>query len=250
MAAAQRIHFVHGWGLGPAVWQPLLAALPAWIQPNVIALPGYGDATHAHFPTDIGALSQALCKHSTAPAVWLGWSLGGMAVLELAVRHPTLVRALIVVGTNPSFIKRHGWPHALKPPQLTDITERVEQDSAAALRYFASLAALQGNGSRATARMLMACLQQPAPSVPAALRAGLQILRNTDLRLSIRAVGCPIMVIAGTEDVLVPPAAAQAMRALNPNVTVRTIAGAGHAPFVSHRAEFVAALIGFLRPDG
>ena len=249
MVAAKTIHFVHGWGLGPEVWQSLLAALPAWIRPNVIALPGYVDATHAEFPTDIGALAQLLSTHSRVPAVWLGWSLGGMGVLELAAHYPTLVRALIVVGTNLSFITRRGWPRALTPAQLADMTERVEQDTAAALRYFASLTALRGNGSRETARMLMSCLQRTVPPAPSALRAGLQILRDTDLRPSIRAVGCPIMVIAGAEDPLVPAAAAQAMRVLNPNVTVSTIAGAGHAPFLSHRAEFVTALIGFLRPD-
>jgi pimeloyl-[acyl-carrier protein] methyl ester esterase len=80
------------------------------------------------------------------------------------------------------------------------------------------------------------------------LRAGLDILRNTDLRHEVCALACPALVVAGERDTLIPGAAAGGSADLMPNAGVAVVAGAGHAPFIA-RPEAVASLLqAFLQP--
>jgi pimeloyl-ACP methyl ester carboxylesterase len=54
-------------------------------------------------------------------------------------------------------------------------------------------------------------------------------------------------VIAGQNDRITPAAASRALAAALPQGSFRQLRGAGHVPFVSNRAQFLAALDGFLR---
>ena len=73
----------------------------------------------------------------------------------------------------------------------------------------------------------------------------LALLVNTDLRRSLPEVLAPALVVAGTRDTLVPLAATQALAAALPRATHAAIAGASHAPFLSHPAPFLDALRSF-----
>jgi pimeloyl-[acyl-carrier protein] methyl ester esterase len=53
-------------------------------------------------------------------------------------------------------------------------------------------------------------------------------------------------MLFGEKDKLVPSGVAQSIADLNPEVDVRTIAGAGHAPFLTHPTTFLAAVKPFL----
>jgi pimeloyl-[acyl-carrier protein] methyl ester esterase len=79
-----------------------------------------------------------------------------------------------------------------------------------------------------------------------ALRAGLDILRDADLRAELPAIGQPTLVIAGERDKLTPPEASSWLVQAMPAACLATIAGAAHAPFLSHPDQFVAQLKSFL----
>jgi pimeloyl-[acyl-carrier protein] methyl ester esterase len=79
-----------------------------------------------------------------------------------------------------------------------------------------------------------------------ALEAGLRVLRDADLRDELPRVGLPALVIAGEHDRLTPPAAARALAVGLPSARFRLIERSGHAPFLSHPAEVLAEIRGFL----
>ena len=82
-----------------------------------------------------------------------------------------------------------------------------------------------------------------------ALRAGLKLLRTTDLRDQLASIECPALLLAGDRDTLVPLNAMRAARELFRNAQLQVIAGTGHAPFIA-QPEIVASLItGFLCGD-
>jgi len=56
----------------------------------------------------------------------------------------------------------------------------------------------------------------------------------------------PVMAIFGAKDALVPVAVAAAMQQLAPNVMIKIIDKAGHAPFLSHPNEVVALMTNFI----
>ena len=53
-------------------------------------------------------------------------------------------------------------------------------------------------------------------------------------------------MIGGDRDTLVPLGATKALAAALPNATHATIAGAAHAPFLSHREAFLDQVLTFI----
>ncbi|HEX6136637.1 MAG TPA: alpha/beta fold hydrolase, partial [Casimicrobiaceae bacterium] len=80
----------------------------------------------------------------------------------------------------------------------------------------------------------------------AALAGALELLRRVDLRPALARIDAPALVIGGDRDALVPIEATRALAAALPHATHVTIEGAAHAPFLSHRAEFLDRVLRFL----
>ena len=91
-----------------------------------------------------------------------------------------------------------------------------------------------------------AALAAQGPPRPAALAAGLEILRSTDQRAALAQINLPALVVGGQHDRITPPAAQAWLAAELPRATVVQIERAGHAPFLSHPQQFAAALQQFL----
>ncbi len=78
------------------------------------------------------------------------------------------------------------------------------------------------------------------------LRGGLEILRDMDLRDELEKVSQSVLLIAGERDKLTPPEASFYMAQILPDARVLEIAGAAHAPFMSHPEIFVEQIRHFL----
>jgi pimeloyl-[acyl-carrier protein] methyl ester esterase len=78
------------------------------------------------------------------------------------------------------------------------------------------------------------------------LRAGLDILADTDLRSRLDTVRQPALVVAGERDRLTPAEAGRRLAAGLPGGRLLALPGAAHVPFLSHPGAFVAAVTGFL----
>ena len=87
--------------------------------------------------------------------------------------------------------------------------------------------------------------RRPEPD-PDALDQGLGILRGTDLRDRLGELACPVLWLLGERDTLTPAGVAGELRQLIPKARVEVLAGAAHAPFLSHADEAVALLHEFL----
>ena len=74
----------------------------------------------------------------------------------------------------------------------------------------------------------------------------LKVLARADLRGVAGRVRIPTLVVAGEYDRLTPPAAGAWLASHIPGARHCPLAGASHAPFLSHPDEFLAALDGFL----
>jgi len=71
-------------------------------------------------------------------------------------------------------------------------------------------------------------------------------MTEADLRGALTQVRCPVLLVLGDHDALVPVSAAAAVRSLNPAISVAIISDAGHAPFLSHPSQFVDVIRRFL----
>lgn len=236
-----RLLCLHGWGLNTAVWEPLAALLPGGMQVLAPDLPGHGArAAEARF----GGLEEAADRMAgllDGPATVVGWSLGGLLALALAGRHPGKVARVVLVAATPRFVQAADWPRAMRPEVLDAFARDLALDYRATLTRFLALQ-VHGVPERAqTLRALKArCLL--APPHPKALAEGLDILRDTDLRPVLSALEMPVHAVLGSLDTLVPAGVAEDLRRLRPGMRVAVLAGAGHAPLLSHPAQLAEFL--------
>lgn len=238
---------LHGWGFHSGVWFPLAERLAAHFRVTLVDLPGHGQSDPLP-PAQAGRLSavaEAVMRVAPPRAFWLGWSLGGLVALQAAVHYPRQVHKLVLVATTPRFVAASDWPCAVAPEVLAGFAKALQKDLKGTLKRFAWLQARGAEGARGVVRDLLAPLNLPHGSSEG-LAAGLALLRDSDLRLNLAAVGSPTLMIMGQHDTLVPAKVGDWMSVHLPRGRVRIIPGAGHAPFLSHHQAFWDMLKSFL----
>lgn len=237
---------LHGWGAHSGVWAGLRDALAEDFCVTCIDMPGHGQSPYQADAMDsLPALAEVVLAMAPANASWLGWSLGGLVAQQAALLEPGRVEKLILLGSTPSFITRKDWPYAVDPAVFEIFHQDLVNDPHATLLRFI---ALQTRGSKQAgddARLLKRVLLQLPPDSEA-LQAGLNLLRQTDLREQAGMINAPVLLLAGARDTLLPKQALPEMARLFHNATFELIDKAGHAPFLSHRDETLNAINAFL----
>ena len=237
---------LHGWGMNAGVWQPILDRLAARCRVTALELPGHGASGFDAGRRRLRDWADACLDAAPERAVWLGWSLGAQVALEAALAAPERVRALAAVTGTPRFVQAPDWPHAMPAATIRQFADTLAADHAATLDRFLGLQVRGGDEARETLRALRAAVRaRPAPQVQA-LRAGLQLLLDSDQRARLPALVPPSLWVFGERDTLVPVEAAHALEALVPRAEILILHGAAHAPFLSSPARFVELLGGFV----
>jgi pimeloyl-[acyl-carrier protein] methyl ester esterase len=238
---------VHGWGLNGGVWDTLTPLLESDFRVTRVDLPGHG---RSPWQGDEGldGLARAVLERVPEHAAWLGWSLGGLVAARAALASPARIVRLVLVAATPSFVSRPGWPAAMAPGLLEAFAADLQRDYLRTLQRFLALQVRGSEAAEVVLRELRARLLQHGQPASEALMAGLDILRATDLRARFAGIACPVLLLMGARDTLVPAAAALPAAELLPNARVELIEGAGHAPFIARPAA-VAGIVGdFLQP--
>ena len=221
---AVNVVLVHGWGMNSEVWLPLLPYLQDDFHVTVID----------GFEEDITAYL------AIAPefAIWCGWSLGGLLVLDIGNQYPERVQAVVTIACNPCFVQRDDWPCAMSLLDFQQFQQGLRDNLSATLKRFIALQCLGSSSQKQDARFLQQQLAaQPLPSL-STLQAGLAVLVQ-DYRQQFAQLPLPMLCLFGENDGLVPVAVGEVLLAFNANVQLSVISDAAHVPFVSH-PEIVA----------
>lgn len=244
---------IHGWGMHGGVWQPLVKKLARYFQLYVIDLPGMGFSP-AMMPVTLQSLAETLLAALPDEVALCGWSLGGLIAQRMALLQPERVRRLVLVGSTPRFVNTAPthpvpWQYGMDAEVFRSFALQVSTDYQSTLVKFLTLQCMGARDTRGIVRQLReAFAARPTPTVHT-LQGTLDILLEQDLRPEIDRLRQPTLLIHGDRDVLVPLQAAHWMSRQLPDAALRVIAGASHAPFLSHAEQFCAALLQFLEPD-
>jgi pimeloyl-[acyl-carrier protein] methyl ester esterase len=226
--------FFHGWGASGRVWERQAAA--------------FGDRMTVLTPTipvwEAGWFSNYLQKILEIPLreCWLvGWSLGGMLLLEaLSSLTGPPPGGLVLVGVAPVFTRRPDYPWGQPPGvvramrrALTKNTKNTENPQQV-LAEFAEQCLAPGEAALVSqARAAFA-----APVAAGTLAAGLDYLLNRDLRPLLPRLPAGAVVIQGQEDRIVPPAQGRFLHEQLSGSRLNLLPGAGHLPFLTQASAF------------
>jgi pimeloyl-[acyl-carrier protein] methyl ester esterase len=207
---------------------------------------GRGKGKTGTSPFSLDSIVAQLSARFNEPLNLCGWSLGGIIAQHWAAREPEKVQRLILVSSTPCFAARADWAYGMPQETLAQFAAELEKNHAATLRRFL---ALQVRGSEGERELLVALREKlfsrGEPHLDA-LRGGLAILRDADLRSVLPQITQPTLVIAGERDKLTPPEASHYLAQSLPHARAVVVAGAAHAPFLSHPEIFIEQVKSFL----
>jgi pimeloyl-[acyl-carrier protein] methyl ester esterase len=230
---------LHGWGMNLRAFDGLRQALTPQMPFWAVDLPGHGksawNAARAGFETQAEDLLSLLPTR----CILLGWSLGGQFALQMAHRAPDRVVGLLLVATTPRFEQSADWPQGLDADSVDVFRNMLQQDWRQTLSDFVWLQLRGSRNAEAAQRVLEAALLSHGTPDAIALAKDLEILASVDQRSTIHEIAQPTLLISGQNDRVTPTAAAQWLALHLPNAHHIEIARAGHAPFISHEAEFL-----------
>ena len=236
-------------GLGGAAgyWTPQLAALTARHRVITYDQCGTGRARATRLPAGYAISDMAdevveiLDATSTTSCHFVGHALGGLAGVDLALRHPDRVRSLTIVN---------GWATA---------------DAHTRRCFEIRVALLKGAGPEAYVRAqpiflypatwLAANAERMAAEDAHALSGfqgsdnllrRIEALLRFDATAQLDALKLPVLLSAARDDVLVSCSQSEALAARLPDATLDVAPFGGHGLNVTEPAAFNALLLGFL----
>ncbi len=246
MGSGPELVLLHGWGMHSGVWNELAMELAKDYQVTQVDLPGHGCSRGSGQNHSLEDLTQAVAAVTPSSATWVGWSLGGLVTQRLAISHPERVSRLVLIASSPCFVRRSDWPCAMEKTVLRQFAQGLSKDYRATLKRFLALEVRGSDQAREQLRRLRELVFQHGDPDPVALADGLAILEQTDLRPELAGLSCPVLVLLGQRDNLVPVALGSALLEWLTDVRVHIFERAGHAPFFSHRNECIQQLRAFL----
>lgn len=244
---------LHGWAMNGAVWQPIVKSLAKRFTLHIVDIPGMGSSRVIE-PYHLHIIAEKISEMIPANTHLLGWSWGGQVAMRLALDYPDTVSRLVLVGSTPCFVNKEdfmtqkAWDSGIDPEIFKQFADNVDADYHKTMSQFLTLQCMGDNSARSTVRTLRKKFEErPAPTTQT-LQKALQILLDTDLRAEVSSLRKPTLLIHGDRDTLAPVQAAHWMMQNLPAGFLRVLAGASHAPFLSHQEQFVDALVQFLEP--
>ncbi len=188
------------------------------------------DPEHYSVAASLEAMRGLVELAGGGPAILLGHSLGGYLSLEFALTHPDDVRALVLVDTGPGYRSDRG------RAQWNEMAERY-----AAGLDADGLESLSGSPELSGARH---------PGAAGLAHTARRVLPQVDGHVieALPSIAVPTLVVVGELDEAFLPGS-RYMAEKIPGAELAVIAGAGHAPPLTHPAEFNAVLRAFLALD-
>ena len=266
--SGEPVLLIEGLGYSSWMWYKQIPALSRKYQVVLFDNRGAGntDKPNSEYTIEIMADDAAglLRTLGTGPVHVLGISLGGFIAQELALRHPDLVRSLVLVSTNSGRGSRiiKNSPHLNGLLKLWGILpgsfEMTGKASAPLgieyglkkedkIRYGLSLAFTPDyykSHPEEIERIVRWRMESPQPGYAWAR----QFTAGTKFDSSGRAqaISAPALVLNGSQDRIVTPESARELAGMIPGARYEEIEGTGHLLFIEKADEFNETVMGFL----
>ena len=228
-ADAPALVLLHGWASNGEVWKGIIERLESHFALTVIDVPSLGRSVGYDVLTSQQAVD-LIAEQAPEQALWVAWSLGGQLAIDLATRHPSKVTSLCLVASNPCFVEREDWSSAMTQAVFDQFTQMLSTRPSKTLQRFQRLQTL-GSSQAADEMSFLAAVSAFDSDVD--YNTALAWL-SEDQRPAFAKLTCPVSLVLGEGDAVVPASLAEAAKDLLPSANVRVLADAGHLPFMSY----------------
>jgi pimeloyl-[acyl-carrier protein] methyl ester esterase len=230
---------LHGWGASGRIWQ---RQVEAFGDRYTVLTPRISE-WNAAWLTDFWS---GLPEIDPRESILVGWSLGGMLLLEALAQGAGLApAATVLVGVAPVFCQRPGHPWGQSVASVRAMRLGLRSDPARVLTDF--LASCLAPGEESFRDEAAAGFDFTAD--PAHLAQGLDYLRDKDLGSLLWHIPGPVAIVQGEQDGIVDPAQAQFLQEHLPGSSLHILPGAGHLPFLTQAEAFNDILRGLISND-
>lgn len=238
---------IHGWAMHGGIFAPLTPLLAQHFRVHVVDLPGHGfsiDEMRASDSIDARDWAARIAAALPNPALWVGWSMGGLVALHQALDRPQQVRGLVEIAESPRLLSGADWPQGIAPDVLAEFGAGLRRDYRRAIERFLALELIGACNAQSTLRGLKARVFERGEPAMRVLIEGLRVLETADLRARLHELAMPSLWIAGRRDRLISSAAMRWSALQAPRGRFLEI-DSGHAPFLSHPGEVASAILAF-----
>jgi len=192
----------------------------------------------------VGDIAALLDRLSVGPAHLYGLSMGGMVAQEFTLCYPGRVISLVLGATSC------GGSHSVFPPdgvmlllaEIQQLPPRQAMQAAASLLF--SQGFIDGQPTRVEELMIRSI---QAPPSPLGFRRQMEATAGFDSYDRLPLVTVPALLIAGTEDRLLPAENTRILASRLPDVEVVLLEGLGHGYTWEAGEEADRAVLDFLR---
>ena len=245
---------LHGWGDSADTWRPLLAELGARDRRAIaVDLPGFGTASRlgsdAILP-QLDAFAAEVVREIGEDVVVVGNSLGGVTALRLAERDDMPLAGVVpvapaglqmprwfdVIERDPLTRRLLGLPLPIAPPVLRATVGEIYRQLVFARPRSAEAAVVAAFANHHASRERVAALL-------ASGRRLLPELQTSPFRFEL--VRCPVLLIWGTRDRMVPQGGAQILLEALPDTHLELLEGVGHCPQLEATGRLLELLLPF-----
>lgn len=234
-------------GLGDPVesWQAQLAGLTDDFRLTAFDNRGAGRSPLPDGPFTVESMADdaasVLRAAGIASAHVAGFSGGSLIAQELALRHPDLVRSLVLVSTwarvDPYF-------EALGRSWRWLVTN-APSERAFLEAFFVWIYTRRAHADGTVAQIVEESLAFPHAASPEAIQRTLDAFLVHETADRLPAVGVPTYVLAGAEDVATPPHYGRAVAELIPGARFEVLEGEAHQPLQEAPELFNRLVAGF-----
>ncbi len=217
---------LHGWGAPGAIWAGQVAAWRHRWTVLTPTIPRWESQWFDHF----------LQTLPLAETLLVGWSLGGMLLLEALSRWDgPPPKGLVLVGVAAAFCRRPDYPWGQAPAAVRAMRRALRDGYPGVLAGFAGQCLAPGEDAfrEEVGRAFAAQAHSPENLAP-----GLDCLLRLDLRSQLARLPAGAVLIQGEEDRIVPAAQGQFLRQHLPGSRLFLLPGAGHLPFLTQAERF------------
>jgi pimeloyl-ACP methyl ester carboxylesterase len=247
---------LHGWGDSADTWRPLLERLaPTGRRALAVDLPGFGHASRlAPGPIlpQLDAFAAALVDEwaGEEPLVLAGNSLGGAVALRAGERGDLPLAGVVPVA--PAGLEQPGWFDLVEHDPIVRRLLQIPVPVPAVL-----VRTLVGSAYRQLAFSGPGVAQAEVVRAFSAhhdTRAGVAALLDNGRRLipelaaapfDLASIECPVLLVWGTRDRMVPHSGARVVLDALPGTRVELLEGCGHSPQLEATDRLLELLLEF-----